>query len=295
MSQNSENEEPYYMASAGLPEVADQESRAFGEDEAARGMAESRPSELPPDREDGPLGLEEYGVSRQERERKEPLSARLARELPDVSPDQVQPDPRLAQDLDQDAPVAELDGDREYSSLSKPSTGRSRPDPAGRLADDTRLLTEDEPIDPRLDSQVSMYDRPIAGIGGDAPVGELTRPGGGGYRSREPDEIADDEGPALGGLGNEELAMHEMPSEQADLEEAQSTAEPYVQLNEEAELDGPSPEESHVVVVRTGAEQPWEPEDLAVAKGADPTPENVERARQELDEMGPAAVEKTVP
>lgn len=290
----SENEDPYYMASAGLPEVADQESYASGADEAARDLAESRPSELPPDREDGPLGLEEYGVSLGERERKEPLSARLARELPDVTPDQTQPDPRLAQDLDQDAPVGELDGDREYSGLSKPSTGRSRPDPAGRLADDTRLLAEDEPIDPHLGSQVSMYDRPIAGIGGDAPVGELARPGGG-YRSREPDEIAEDEGPALGGLGNEELAMHEMPAEQADLEDAESTHEPYVVLNQEGELDGPSPDESQVVVVRTGAEQPWDPEDLAVAEGRDPTPRNVERARQELEEEGPSAIEKTVP
>jgi hypothetical protein len=46
---------------------------------------------------------------------------------------------------------------------------------------------------------------------------------------------------------------------------------------------------------RTGAEQPWDPEDLAVAKGQDPTPRNVERSRQELDRDGPAAIEKTVP
>jgi hypothetical protein len=46
---------------------------------------------------------------------------------------------------------------------------------------------------------------------------------------------------------------------------------------------------------RTGAEQPWEPEDLAVAKGQDPTPENVERAREQLDRDGPEAIEKTVP
>jgi hypothetical protein len=46
---------------------------------------------------------------------------------------------------------------------------------------------------------------------------------------------------------------------------------------------------------RTGADQPWDPEDLAVAEGRDPTPENVERARRELDEEGPAAIERTVP
>jgi hypothetical protein len=47
--------------------------------------------------------------------------------------------------------------------------------------------------------------------------------------------------------------------------------------------------------VRTGAEQPWEPEDLAEAKGQDPTPRNMEHARQELEREGPAAIEKTVP
>jgi hypothetical protein len=47
--------------------------------------------------------------------------------------------------------------------------------------------------------------------------------------------------------------------------------------------------------IRTGAEQPWDPEDLAEAKGQDPTPANVERARRQLEEEGPAAIEKTVP
>ena len=46
---------------------------------------------------------------------------------------------------------------------------------------------------------------------------------------------------------------------------------------------------------RTGAEQEWEPADLAVAEGRDPTPENVERARQELERDGAAAIERTVP
>ncbi|MFG2064241.1 hypothetical protein ACGFIK_22795 [Micromonospora sp. NPDC048871] len=47
--------------------------------------------------------------------------------------------------------------------------------------------------------------------------------------------------------------------------------------------------------IRTGAEQPWDPEDLVAARGQDPTPENIERARRELAETGRAAVEKTVP
>ena len=47
--------------------------------------------------------------------------------------------------------------------------------------------------------------------------------------------------------------------------------------------------------VRTGAEQEWEPADLAVAEGRDPTPENIERAREELERDGAAAIERTVP
>lgn len=46
---------------------------------------------------------------------------------------------------------------------------------------------------------------------------------------------------------------------------------------------------------RTGADQEWTAEDLAEAEGHDPTPQHVRRAQQELDELGPAAIEKTVP
>jgi hypothetical protein len=46
---------------------------------------------------------------------------------------------------------------------------------------------------------------------------------------------------------------------------------------------------------RTGAEQDWDPADLAAAEGRDPTPRNVERARQELIRDGSAAIERTVP
>ncbi|PZF89654.1 hypothetical protein [Micromonospora deserti] len=47
--------------------------------------------------------------------------------------------------------------------------------------------------------------------------------------------------------------------------------------------------------IRTGGEQPWDPEDLVMARGQDLTPENVEQARRDLAEMGRAAIERTVP
>lgn len=46
---------------------------------------------------------------------------------------------------------------------------------------------------------------------------------------------------------------------------------------------------------RTGADQPWDPEDLAIAAGRDPTPENIEWARQQLARWGASAVERLVP
>ena len=49
------------------------------------------------------------------------------------------------------------------------------------------------------------------------------------------------------------------------------------------------------VVLRTGAETPVDPEDLAMAAGHDPTPENIEKYRKILEEKGPSAVEEIVP
>ena len=60
-------------------------------------------------------------------------------------------------------------------------------------------------------------------------------------------------------------------------------------LGEPEEVAGRAP------VYRTGADQPWDPEDLAVAEGRDPTPENIERCRRELERWAPAAIERTVP
>lgn len=254
-----------WAASDGLPEVADDDSYADSVREATRDP--NSPSTLPPDREDGPMGLDEYGVNPDEGIRGESLERRLNREVPDVpSEDRMAPDPRVVADLD----------------LDEPGLG-TRADPAERVAEDSRLVAEDEPVDPRLGSQVSIYDRPEPGVGSYPAVGEIVRPGSG-YSSYEKDEVGFDLGSGLGGLGNEEQAMHEIPAEEADFEEAQSTSEPYV---------APTPDRTYIV--RTGAEQPWDPEDLAVAEGRDPTPENIERARHELEEWGPSAIEKTVP
>jgi hypothetical protein len=70
--------------------------------------------------------------------------------------------------------------------------------------------------------------------------------------------------------------------------------EPAGGANGEPEPPDQAPRPSRPVY-RTGADQPWDPEDLAVAEGRDPTPANIERARRELERDGAAAIERTVP
>jgi Family of unknown function (DUF5709) len=190
-------------AADGLPETADDDSYADDALEAARDPGGAQPS-LPPDREDGPMGLEDFGVTPEERLRGEPLDRRLARELPDTdaSPPPEDPNPLLADEVD--------------------------PDAVDQLTEDTRALAESDPVDPHLGSAVSMYDRPVTGIPAISPVGRLVHPDGG-YSSHETDQIAYDVGPSAGGFGSEELAMHEVPGEQVALEEQQQrSTDPYV-------------------------------------------------------------------
>ncbi len=251
-----------WAADDGLPEVADEDSYADAELESVRDP--DAPFPLPVDREDGPLALDEWGTTAAEAWQGESLDNRLAREEPDVW---------MLYDADRSRP---------YGSDASPSErDRHRLDTGDP---DERADPVEEPdmdLESDLTSQVSVYDRPLPGFRVEIGVGALLRPGGG-YGSAETDEIAFDQGPGLGGLGAEELAMHEIPPDQVDREEAESTSEPYV-----IQTLGP--------IIRTGAEQPWDPEDLAVAQGRDPTPENIERARRELERLGRAAIEKTVP
>ncbi|MTE18043.1 hypothetical protein F0L17_02635 [Streptomyces sp. TRM43335] len=47
--------------------------------------------------------------------------------------------------------------------------------------------------------------------------------------------------------------------------------------------------------LRTGGDQPVDPEDLVRLSGREPTPERVEEARKQLEEHGAAAVERYLP
>jgi hypothetical protein len=237
-------------AADGLPETAADDS--FADDD--RDPSRIDGFDAPPDREDGPLALEDFGITAAERLAGEPLRWRLRRERPDLTDESVAVDasPQLYTDT-----VSEQTEDG--------------------IGADSDVLDDDGPIDPRLNSPVSMYDRDVPGIPSLIEVGRLTV-------TEDPtngDEVAFDAGVTGGGFSAEEGAMHEVPDE--ELTAQGGPGEPYVA---ERRL-GP--------LIRTGAEQPWDPEDLAVAEGRDPTRANIERARREIAELGPAAIEKTVP
>lgn len=154
-------------AADGLPEYADDDSTAWDDVDSPRAADGPEPAPLPPDREDGPLAIDEYGTTAEEQRRGEPLDLRLAREQPDIPTDPV--------------------------------------------ARDTGL--DDAPVDPRLDSQVSVYDRDEPGLPPTGQVGRLVAPDEGAHEDTEADEVAFDAGAAGGGASAEELAMHPVPEE----------------------------------------------------------------------------------
>lgn len=175
-------------AGDGLPETADDDSHADEERDAIRIADGPDPVPLPPDREDGPMAVEDYGTTAAEKFRGEPLQGRLAREAPDFDPDAlpIDPDPLMLEDALDDEAVDRVD-------------------------EDTEILAEEEPVDPNLDSEVSMYDRDVPGISSIRRVGRLVQPDEGAQQDTEADEVAYDAGLSGGGFSAEESAIHEIP------------------------------------------------------------------------------------
>ncbi|WP_345631658.1 DUF5709 domain-containing protein [Rugosimonospora acidiphila] len=74
-------------AADGIPEVADDDSTAYDEVDSRSGrIAEGEDSmALPGDREDGPMALDEFGLTPDEQLAGQDLESRLAREEPEVT------------------------------------------------------------------------------------------------------------------------------------------------------------------------------------------------------------------
>ena len=73
----------------GVPDYADDESTAYDDVDTGREADGWDPAPIPQDRDDHPLGLDEFGTTAEEERRGESLEGRLAREEPDVSPDDI--------------------------------------------------------------------------------------------------------------------------------------------------------------------------------------------------------------
>jgi len=166
-------------AADGIPEYADDDSTAYDEVDSPRIADGPEPVPLPRDRDDGPLAIDEFGTTAAEQRQGEPLDLRLAREEPDVSPDAI--------------------GD----------LGDEEPD------DPAEELLDDQPVDPHLDSVVSMYDRDEPGLPLSERVGRLVAPDEGVHEDAEKDEVARDVGASGGGASAEELAIHPIPDYEA--------------------------------------------------------------------------------
>src|SRR5262245_53026143 len=147
----------------GLPETADPDSHADEALDEVRWADGRSPAALPPDREEGPLGLDDYGTSSAERDTLEPLRRKLRRERPDTDPDAV------------------------ATEAGRLSDDRPDDQAARRVDEDAELLLEDAPIDPNLGSPVSMYDRLVPGIPSLGTIGRLVWPDDRGPLSGDPD------------------------------------------------------------------------------------------------------------
>jgi hypothetical protein len=167
----------------GLPGVADDDSSA--RDDAATGRIADGPdpAALPLDRDDRPLAVDSFGTTPEEARQGESLDLKLGREVPD---------PALA--------VPSVSSDR-----GDPSPEAYDPDALGTELDAPPATPLDTgPVDPHLDSPVSMYDVD----GADRPVGRLVEPDEGLEADTERDAIAFDAGTDSGGASAEEAAIH---------------------------------------------------------------------------------------
>jgi Family of unknown function (DUF5709) len=179
----------------GLPETADDDSNAFDETGSERTADGPDPYPLPGDREDSPAGMDDYGTGGGDGLRGESIWRRLRREEPDFSADGVplDPDARLAEEAD--------------------------PDALGQVEDDSMSLVQDDAVPPELDSETSVFDRPVSGVPLTGRVGRLVQPDEGAYGDEDGDEFATDAGIAGGGESAEEAAVHLIRPDNRDGEE----------------------------------------------------------------------------
>jgi hypothetical protein len=175
--------------STGIPEYADDDSTAYDDVDSPRGADGANPWPLPPDREDGPVGLDDNATTAEGQRRGQSLDDRLAAEEPEMGEDDL-PTPGSAL------------GDEVTTEAQEATEGR-----------DVEVLDGDAAQWADPDSPVSTYDREGLDPLEEGRVGRLVEPDEGAHPDVERDEVARDYGASGGGPGAEELAMHEIPDE----------------------------------------------------------------------------------
>jgi len=139
-------------AAAGVPEYADDDSTAYDDVDSPQAADGTGPATLPPDREDGPLAMDEYGTTAEEQRHGEPIDLRLAREEPDVSADPAGEVPDDEVPPADDVPV-DPHLDSAVSMYDRPEPGIPPSDRVGRLvAPDEGAHGDDEKDEVAVDA-----------------------------------------------------------------------------------------------------------------------------------------------
>jgi len=175
---------------SGLPDTADDDSTARDDIGTGREADGPDPAQLPLERDAPPLAVDRFGTTPQEAREGEPLDLKLSREVPD--------------------PTLLETGERPDLVASPVAAESFDPDAVGEDIDavDGETSLDESPVEPNLDSPVSMYD---VGVGGREGVGRIVAPDQGAGEDVDSDAIAYDAGAAGGGATAEELALHEIP------------------------------------------------------------------------------------
>lgn len=145
---------------SGIPGHADDDSTAYDEVDSPRQADGPSPWPIPPDREDGPLALDEYGLTAQEQRTGQSLDDRLAREEPDTTTSWQDKELTVAdiELLDQEAVDPHLDSAVSMYEREEVPTGRA----VGRLVEPDEGGIED------TDPEAFGYDAGVAGGGASA-------------------------------------------------------------------------------------------------------------------------------
>ncbi|BCB77554.1 DUF5709 domain-containing protein [Phytohabitans flavus] len=173
----------------GIPDVADDDSTARDDVHTGREADGPEPAAMPLDREDYPDGMDEFGNTAEEQREGESLDDKVSREMVDPA----MQDTDVRRDVRQSPiQVEAFDPDPLTDDIDR--------------VDDETPLDDADPVDPRTDSPVSMYDTEV----GPRSVGRLVEPDQGVREDTDATSIALDAGAAGGAPTAEEAAIHEV-------------------------------------------------------------------------------------